>query len=223
MIYTEQLPWEEIDIPMDDVFQILGYRKSCTDTQILDYISDVLTDLQHVTIPSYSYQILDAEKLSASHVRIGTEIFHVGGIIGSYLDGMTSACLFIATAGREYDSFVKERYKRDILFQFIADAIGSVVADSCANRIGDRLDSQCRQSRTLPYSPGYCGWNICEQRKLFSFFPPFPSGVSLSDSCLMTPIKSVSGFYGLGTDIVSQPYRCGICTNKKCYKRMKSE
>ena len=72
---------------------------------------------------------------------------------------------------------------------------------------------------SMSYSPGYCNWDIREQQILFSLFPPEPCGVHLSESSLMTPEKSVSGFYALGETLVRQPYHCEICKNTRCYKR----
>jgi hypothetical protein len=39
---------------------------------------------------------------------------------------------------------------------------------------------------------------VAEQHKLFSLLPPGICGITLSDSALMHPIKSVSGITGIG-------------------------
>ncbi|MBC8367787.1 hypothetical protein H8E52_10285 [bacterium] len=48
-------------------------------------------------------------------------------------------------------------------------------------------------ARGLRYSPGYCGWHVSSQKKLFAALGPDPAGIKLRDSCLMEPLKSVSG------------------------------
>ena len=50
-----------------------------------------------------------------------------------------------------------------------------------------------RGPRLLRYSPGYCGWNVSGQRALFRALLPEQIGIALNASCLMTPLKSVSG------------------------------
>jgi len=69
------------------------------------------------------------------------------------------------------------------------------------------------------YSPGYCTWDVSEQKKLFSFFPDRFAGITLSDSSLMNPIKSVSGIAGIGKDIKHLGYVCDNCTVVDCVFR----
>jgi cobalamin-dependent methionine synthase I len=142
------------------------------------------------------------------------------GIICSYLKGMTHALLFIGSAGWEFDR-AKEALKSedDIVSDFIADSIGTVLAEVTVSRIEQDYDGAGTLS--MPYSPGYCNWDIREQHLLFSLFPERPCGVILSETSLMAPEKSVSGFFALGEKLQRQPYHCQICKNSKCYKRRK--
>ena len=55
------------------------------------------------------------------------------------------------------------------------------------------IRTEGRDIAVLRYSPGYCGWHMTGQRKLFEFVQPDRIGVSLTPSCLMQPLKSVSG------------------------------
>lgn len=74
---------------------------------------------------------------------------------------------------------------------------------------------------TLPYSPGYCGMKLVEQRKLFSLFDTQRVGVTLTPECLMQPIKSVSGLVGLGLaeDVVAFGSPCDRCELQNCNMR----
>ncbi len=50
----------------------------------------------------------------------------------------------------------------------------------------------------LEFSPGYCGWHVTGQKKLFEHLHPEGIGVTLNDSCLMQPLKSISGVIVVG-------------------------
>ena len=77
---------------------------------------------------------------------------------------------------------------------------------------------------TNRYSPGYCGWDVAQQKELFSLFTSVFDFVRLGDSCLMNPIKSVSGIIGIGKDVKYNNYTCRICDSHNClYKNLKHQ
>jgi hypothetical protein len=60
---------------------------------------------------------------------------------------------------------------------------------------------------------------VADQHKLFSFFPENCCGVSLTESALMHPIKSVSGIIGLGKEVRYREYTCNLCGLAECFYR----
>lgn len=208
------------ELPEKEVWFAMGYKDSVPEQRIRDMVLEIREALVPKAILRYMYQIVEAEKLSPRQVRFGSETFTPEGIICSYLKGMTSALLFIGSAGWEFDRAKEElKAEDDIVADFIADSIGTALAEMTVSRIEKDYDGPGTLS--MPYSPGYCNWNIREQHLLFSLFPERPCGVILSESSLMTPEKSVSGFFALGETLQRQPYHCQICKNKTCYKRRK--
>ena len=206
------------ELPEKEVWFAMGYRDSVPEQRIRDMVLEIRDDLVPKATLRYIYQIVEAEKLSPRHVSFSGQVFNPEGIICSYLNGMTHALLFIGTAGWEYDK-AKEalKAKEDIVADFIADSIGTVLAEMTVAQI--ERDYNGSQTISMPYSPGYCNWDIREQHLLFSLFPEKPCGVILSDTSLMAPEKSVSGFFALGDKLQRQPYHCEICKNTRCYKR----
>lgn len=77
----------------------------------------------------------------------------------------------------------------------------------------------------LRYSPGYCGWHMSGQKKLFEFLHPENIGVTLLDSYLMKPLKSISGVMVVGDREIhnfedSYPF-CNQCLTHSCRNRIK--
>lgn len=206
------------ELPEKEVWFAMGYRDSVPEERIREMVRGLRDELVPKATLRYMYQVVEAEKLSPRTVRFADRTFTPEGIICSYLKGMTHALLFIGTAGWEFDR-AKEALKAedDIVADFIADSIGTVLAEMTVARIEKDYDGS--QTISMPYSPGYCNWNIREQHLLFSLFPERPCGIILTDSSLMTPEKSVSGFFALGETLQRQPYHCEICKNTRCYKR----
>jgi len=78
----------------------------------------------------------------------------------------------------------------------------------------------------LRYSPGYCGWHVTGQRRLFAALRPEQIGITLGDSCLMEPLKSVSGVLIAGPRKIHQfkdafPF-CEQCTTRGCRERLRA-
>ncbi|MCP4146820.1 MAG: hypothetical protein GY757_03625, partial [bacterium] len=79
--------------------------------------------------------------------------------------------------------------------------------------------------RVLNYSPGYCGWHISGQRKLFDWLNPEAIGIRLNESYLMSPLKSISGVLTAGEASIHRfdntfPF-CAQCRTFSCRERMK--
>ena len=84
----------------------MGYRGTTPEPDICALVNEVRAEIQSLCTPRYMFQILEARQPSKSHILAGDMEFSPGGIIGSYLSGMTHVCLFVATAGKEYDDYL---------------------------------------------------------------------------------------------------------------------
>jgi hypothetical protein len=140
--------------------------------------------------------------------------------------------LFAATMGEEVSQAIAELFdKNEFALGVMLDAVASMTADRTSEVIADnyhaRLVAEERATpahHVLGYSPGYCGWHITGQRKLFAYLTPADIGISLNDSCLMSPLKSVSGVLVSGSmdvHIFKAGYSyCPQCKNASCVGRM---
>ena len=142
--------------------------------------------------------------------------------------------LFAATLGDPVSSMIQELFKEnDPATACMLDGIASDRAERAATLLADSfLDSLLQkgavnsEARALPYSPGYCGWHITGQKKLFAFLNPEQIDISLNASCLMSPIKSVSGVLVVGPpeihDFENDFDFCFDCVDWECRSRIAS-
>jgi len=140
--------------------------------------------------------------------------------------------LFVATVGEAVPARIRRLFDEDALAEgWMLDAVASAGADLLADRLAERFQRALVQrgmndTRVLPYSPGYCGWPTRGQRPLFDTLRPEEIGVTLNDSCLMSPIKTVSGVLVAGFGEAHRfrpdfPF-CGDCQTRECGRRMAS-
>jgi hypothetical protein len=121
--------------------------------------------------------------------------------VGDVFPRAESLALFVVTIGPRATREITERFAaNDLALGAMLDSAASAAADKLAavaeRRFAESLAKRGEMStggRVLGYSPGYCGWHISGQRKLFDFLKPEQIGVTLTDSFLMQPLKSVSG------------------------------
>ncbi len=194
---------------------------------------DAIIDKELKMIPTYGQiagglRIVESPELDMeNNVLILDKIrFNIGNQVIRHLGDSEKMVLFACTAGDEVSKRSKELMKSGQMLEgYICDVIGSVLVEEAMSIIHNRFIEELSKtglSSTNRYSPGYCDWNVDEQHKLFSFFPPGFCGIELSESALMHPIKSVSGVFGIGKNVQFHKYVCNACSNVNCiYRNLK--
>lgn len=219
-VHEYEIGFTDLELDRKELYRAMEYGENTPGPDILVMLDNVLKTAAGLCSPKAMYGICPGKSLSSYRIEADGLVFHPGKIIADNLAGSDRFCFFVATAGREYEDYRNSLRKTgNLVLEFIADAVGSVIAEACVSRLQKLLSSTLDVPFTYPYSPGYCGWRLVDQRLLFSLFPERPCGVELTDTCLMFPIKSVSGIIGIGKTVERKPYGCAICKNKSCYKR----
>jgi hypothetical protein len=205
--------FDALNITSNDVYMQMGYLDGTVDKAVASETETIVSDVRRWLRPRFVY-------LTQSDIPSG---FHLGKIITHQLHGSTAYAFFIATAGREYEDYLLQlKQQGDEVRVFIADALGSVIAEHCADAMERQLQASIDKlswHHTNRFSPGYCGWPVSEQQVLFPLFGGHTCGVSLTEGSLMVPIKSVSGIIGMGAKTTRKEYACNLCDYDKCYKR----
>jgi len=141
--------------------------------------------------------------------------------------------LFAVTLGERTSEAVSRCFgDQDFALGYMLDAMASVAADDVADLAERRFAAMLRErgwstpdGAVLRYSPGYCGWDVTGQRKLFARLKPERIGLTLTDSCLMTPLKSVSGAIIAGPRSIHRfppTYDfCEHCEARTCRSRLR--
>ena len=142
--------------------------------------------------------------------------------------------LYVATVGDPVSQAIGDLFdQQEPALGYMLDAVASEAADGLSHAAGRALMDRLRETegvgdeaRVLPYSPGYCGWHVTGQRKLFAALDPGRIGVTLNASCLMQPLKSVSGVLVVGSGEAHRFHPtytfCEHCGTRQCRDRMAS-
>lgn len=234
MIQEHNIPFAQLTLPPEEVYEAMGYGTEPPDGEIREIVEEVIEHISSFAIARYLYftteGALDKTTLQIAQNTRQQEptLLNIGPIISKQLRGSTSYALFVATAGEEFQAWMdKVKACDDMVLQYIADSLGSCVAEKIADYMEQDLSRRLAPEglkHTNRFSPGYCEWHVSEQHKLFPLFPKDrPCGVQLTDSSLMIPIKSVSGIIGIGAEVKKMEYSCGVCTLERCYKKKRMQ
>lgn len=218
----KEVPFADLSLNRNDIYLMMGSGSYVPDAEMIECIEERIARIAQWCRPRYGYELFQVTDRDARSICLDGEKLTTGGIITRYLEDAEFVAVFVATAGEEFEKWLREEARSgDILREFIAANIGSEIAEAANRAFCAAFETNCAPQGLHignPYSPGYCGWNITDQRTLFSMLPPAPCGVRLNDSCLMTPIKSVSGIIPVGRYVRKEPYGCAICNSATCYK-----
>jgi hypothetical protein len=142
--------------------------------------------------------------------------------------------LFAVTVGQELSDKIESLFElNDFALASMLDAAASegvertgILAEAAFRNELKSGKGMFQETASLRYSPGYCGWHISGQGKLFEYLEPENIGISLTESYLMQPLKSISGVIIVGRPEIHQfeigfPF-CENCATHDCQVRMQS-
>jgi hypothetical protein len=226
---TFQFDFNELKLTVSQIESFMGYKQGESHEIISDLVSEVLEEAGTICMMKAEYRIFEdiSFDIAGKTLTINNLSFNINKIIYGQIHKSEAAALFLCSAGEEIEARSKLSMKDgDLLRGYVYDVIGSEAVEAAAELMHNRLEERIKASGrkvTNRFSPGYCGWMVDEQHKLFKLMPDNFCGIKLTPSALMDPIKSVSGVIGTGKYVKRAPYTCRYCEMKDCiYRRKKA-
>lgn len=170
----------------------------------------------------YDYDCLTGTVLSSPRFQV------TGKSITKHLAGCEQVILLAATVGEEIEHEVTKRfeegtYTSSVLLDAAATTAIEQVADALERAIEPDLSRKGWAMRWR-FSPGYGDWPLEQQPELIRLSHGEEIGISLSESLMLIPRKSITAIIGLfkntknptSTDV---PHGCASCGKKDCPSR----
>ena len=227
---TFQFNFSDLKLNVCQIEQVMGYKDGESQETISELIGKLLKVTESICRIKAEYGVFPVEKFDdpEKSIRINGLVFDVKKIVYGQIKKAERIAVFLCTAGPEIGIRSRAAMKDgDLLTGYVYDMIGSEVVEAAVDLMQESLQKAMAaegKKITNRYSPGYCGWDVAEQHKLFQLMPDNYCGIKLNDSALMNPEKSVSGFIGLGEHVRYNPYTCRLCDMKDCiYRRLKDK
>lgn len=219
----------EVKIRPETICRLMNLAEDDIHEPYRSMIDNEISNAGTLTDVLGGYRIIEPALLQTNKyvLEAGGQSFHIGKQVTQYLAGIEKAVFFICTAGPAISERIHTFFQSgDHLAGYVADITGSVLVEEAMDIIHHEIAEIFTTQNlkfTNRYSPGYCDWKVDEQQQLFQLFPPDFCGIRLSDSMLMTPVKSVSGVIGIGKKVTYNPYACHACNSVNCIYRHKKK
>jgi hypothetical protein len=179
-------------------------------------VRELVAAARHLACPKAVIEVGYVENRSEGAVDIGGIRF-TSRILRANLQDVERVFVYVATCGRELDEVPVPA--GDFLLDYCRDLIKGQALAAAMRYLGQHLTDRYALGKTSGMNPGSLeDWPITEQIPLFSIFGDVEEviGVTLTDSCLMIPNKSLSGItYATEASFTS----CQLCPRGVCSGR----
>ncbi len=213
-------------ISKERIFRLLGQKDKGVSGRLSRKINKHIAGLEKTIQPKVLYTTRKIRKIEGGTLTLEGGIELKSAKISKTLRKCDSVTFFLATIGEQVDDVINTSLNEKKLSDaYIYDAIGSAAVEATVEDFQNKMDSEIKEKNrrtTLRFSPGYCDWQINEQKKVFSVLENDLIDVDLNESYLMAPRKSVSGVFGIGnSDLVDkhETNPCRICGMHRCVAR----
>jgi hypothetical protein len=190
--------------------------------KLAEMAEHIIEDGRPLLEPAVTYERYQVAELRHERLRLGRPQSDggpagslAGPLIAQHLGGAQEVVVAVCTIGDRLSTYASEQINinavRGLALDGLASAAAETLAEAMCRWIEDRAAEEQLQT-SIPLNPGMIGWSYPEgQQQIFALLDAQSIGVSLHDSGLMEPIKSVSLVVGLGRELGHAGRSCDFC------------
>lgn len=182
----------------ENVLRYLGYHNQSISSEMDRLIDDVIKEVKEVSDFHYVYQERH-DKLSF----LDNEAYK------ALLENCHSYLLIATTLGLEIDKRIKYYQMTDSTKALIFDAASSAYIIELA----DEFEKNFSPDKTYRFCPGYQNTSLADNEKILDLLKDLKIGISILDSKMLVPSKSMVGIIGIGTKLNKS---CDTCLVRNC-------
>jgi hypothetical protein len=191
-----------------EVWRLLGYvrGRKVPSAPVRERIDQMIVESRDLVEPRGAYAIEDLRDVPS----------------GGPFRGAERVAFSVCTIGPGLERRVAELAARGETLRALAlDAVGSASVESVADVVNAAICKRIGQNGSYTnrrISPGYPGWPLDGQLRIFSLLPTRVTGVSLKPTLFMEPRKSISAAVSIGREVPHSKHVsiCAYCSLRGC-------
>ena len=188
-----------------EIARYLGYQKvAVPDEQVSTLIKAAADEVLDVIQPQSVCEKFDLtveydEKKDFGLVAL-SDVRIKSNDLARNLRDCSQIVLFAATLGPQGDQLIRRAQVKDQVKAAVFQATGAMYIEKCVDLLNEKIkqDAEEQGKTTRPrYSPGYGDLSLDVQKSFFRLLPCQRIGLTLMDTLVMSPEKSVTAFVGV--------------------------
>lgn len=187
------------------------------DSAVAELLDRAEKQVRETLRPKYVYLETDMTVTDGGVLLSAMSEPMTGEDIKRHMKGCNKAVLLAATLSQEADKLIRQAAVTDMAYSLALDCICSAAIEQVCDRAEEEIFArEAATYRTWRFSPGYGDLPITLQRGfLLALNAQRRIGLTVTDSSLLIPSKSVTAVIGISDSPVERGRRsCAICTMK---------
>lgn len=217
---NEILTKQYLNLPVN-LKEVLRYLKA-PDEDSVPGLFDCISAAGEVTsfkVVYGKFSVFKYDSLEGQIIDFGVMKAH-SQKLSENLSGCKEAYVFAATIGARFDRLIEKYKKISPTKSLIYQALGAERIETLCDAFCDDIKRKEERGLTMRFSPGYGDLDLSFQKEIFRVLNPAKNiGLTLNDSLLMTPGKSVTAIFGLTENVEKEEHDCSLCPNVNCEYR----
>lgn len=206
----------DISIDKDEVLRYLRYGSRKADETTDRIIDECIEEILEIARTNYIYNIyevdMEKEVISFENSRFKVE----GKDISNHLHNSRKCAIMAVTLGNEVDKRIRYYSKVDLTRSLIFDACATTAIEALCDWVESiikKIAIKDGYKATSRYSPGYGDLSIEIQPRILNLLDTQKHiGLTVTDTYILLPRKSVTAFIGIGDNVKSQSMGCKNCS-----------
>ena len=199
---------------------VLRYLKSkdMKNHQIDNLIAEVIDEVKKIASPKYIFNFFNINKTENIIHILNTKIYIKSSNLMNHLRNSDFIAIMAASLGIEVDRSIKINEKVNLTKSIIMDAVATAYIEEICDDVEEKIRVEARDKGkyiTSRFSPGYGDFKVEIQREILPLLNAEKIGLTLTESMIMIPRKSVTAFIGLCADDLKIKYKCEGCYEKE--------
>ena len=183
-----------------ELARYLGYSRTVSPDQDVSGLMEKAADeMAAIMKPQAVFEVFDLTVGLESELSFADVSLHSRDLSRN-LAGCSKVALLAATIGPQVDALIRRHSSLDPVYASILQATGPMYIEELVDLVNEEIKKIAASQglKTKPrYSPGYGDVSLEVQKDFFRLLPCTRIGLTLMDTLIMAPEKSVTAFVGL--------------------------